>query len=87
MLMKKENLEVTFMVETDSISIKKPEDYQIEGYKTVLPLGGTNEKVRVMGMIKNQLCIEMKVREDLMSTEFPSIWIEIERKNVKNILI
>jgi hypothetical protein len=87
MLMKKENLDVTFMVETDSISIKKPEDYQIEGYKTVLPLGGTNEKVRVMGMIKNQLCIEMKVREDLMSTEFPSIWIEIERKNVKNILI
>jgi hypothetical protein len=35
------------------------------------------KKVRVIGLIEDNL---VKIREDLMSTRFPSTWIEINRE-------
>ena len=35
-LLKRQNLDVLFLVETDTASIKNEKDYRISGYKTIL---------------------------------------------------
>ena len=44
-----------------------------------------SDKVRIMALIRND--IPFKIREDLMSSRVQTIWIEIVRKNSKNILV
>ena len=43
--------------------------------------------VRVMALIEEGQSKEAKVREDLMSEKFPSIWLEMKRRNEKELLI
>ena len=50
----------------------------IAGFKTWLPLKKENsEKTRIVLLMKLDKP-EMKLREDLMSPNFPSIWVEEE---------
>ena len=52
----------------------------MEGYVTVLQQREKPEDmVRVMALIREDTSKEVKVREDLMSEKFPSIWIEAEK--------
>ena len=44
-----------------------------------------SDKVRIMALIRND--IPFKIREDLMTSRVQTIWIEIVRKNSKNILV
>ena len=45
------------------------------------------EKVRVVYVFKEELSSKIKVREDLMSIEFPSIWLEVKQNTGKNLLV
>ena len=38
-------------------------------------------------VFKEELSSEIKVREDLMSNEFPSIWLEVKQNTGKNLLV
>ena len=59
----------------------------IAGFKTWLPLKKENsEKTRIVLLMKLDKP-EMKLREDLMSPNFPSIWVEEEIELGKNIII
>ena len=75
------------LVETDTNLVTNDKDYTIAGFKTWLPLLSNNsEKTRLIMLTKLDKP-RIKLREDLMSTSFPSIWIEEEIKNNKNIII
>ena len=83
-MLKEEDLNVLFLVETDTKSVKTPEEYRVEGFITVLPKREKNEDmVRMIALMDEETSKQAKIREDLMSSEFPSIWIEVERKKEK----
>ena len=45
------------------------------------------EKIRIIGLVEEEMRNITKVRTDLMTKEFPSIWLEITRSKQKNLLI
>jgi retron-type reverse transcriptase len=50
----------------------------IEGFKTITTLRSNPlQKVRLLALVRNNLFDQVKVRPDLMSEDFPSIWIEL----------
>ena len=58
------------------------------GYQTVLQKTDQNtEKIRIIGLVKEEMRNITKVRNDLMTKDFPSIWLEITRSKQKNLLI
>ena len=86
-LLRKEKLDVLFLVETDSYVILEEKDYTITGFKTVFPLkDANNQKTRLITLITEKN-VNIKVRMDLMNPKFPSIWLEEERENESNILM
>ena len=85
--MENENLDIAYLVETDTTDVTTPEDYQILGYETILPLINTDQKTRIIALSRTSTGNKTKVRKDLMSTNFPSIWLEYETKYKKNTLI
>ena len=88
-ILRREAVDVMFLVETDTSSINEEEkDYAIAGYRTILPkLDETDNKVGILGLIKEEHSSKIKVRSDLMSEDFPSIWLEAERKNRRSLVI
>ena len=88
-LLTSENIDVIFLTETDTKCLCKEEDYFIQGYKTILPNIDTNcGLVRIIGLVKENLVPYIKIRTDLMSKEFPSIWIEYRAdQNKKSLLM
>lgn len=87
-LLRKENLDIMFLVETDTRSIKEEKDYKIGEYKTVLPKQkDTETNIRIIGLIAEKISTRVKVRTDLMSEDFPSIWLELEREKRKKLII
>ena len=87
-ILKNEHLNVLFLVETDVILENGKDSYKIENYQTVVTKHESEkEKVRVIGLIEENIVKSTNIREDLMSTNFPSIWIEINREHQKNLLI
>ena len=77
-----------FLVETDITMLNGKEDYKIEGYETILQKTDQNmEKIRIIGLVEEEMRNITKVRTDLMTKEFPSIWLEITRSKQKNLLI
>ena len=76
-ILREEMLNILFLTETDTMAISDPKDYQIEGYKTVLPiLSSENKKVRIICLIENSISHSVKVRTDNMNDKFPTIWLE-----------
>ena len=81
-LLKNERIDIMFLVETDTEMIKEEKDYVINGYKTILPkLTEADRKIRMICLVRDEKTNCTKVRQDLMSENFPSIWLEMERKN------
>jgi len=77
-----------FLVETDITMLNGKEDYKIEGYETILQKTDQNmEKIRIIGLVVEEMRNITKVKTDLMTKEFPSIWLEITRSKHKNLLI
>jgi len=79
---------IMFLVETDITMLNGKEDYKIEGYETILQKTDQNmEKIRIIGLVVEEMRNITKVKTDLMTKEFPSIWLEITRSKHKNLLI
>ena len=76
-VLRHESMDIMFLTETDTRRLVKEDSYLIEGYKTVLPLKKENDElVRIVCLVKDHLLPFVKIRKDLMSNEFPSIWID-----------
>ena len=86
-LIQDQKLDVLILVETDAKMISNDKDYMIPGFKTWIPIRkDDSDKTRIIMLTKLDKP-KMKIREDLMSSNFPSIWIEEEIENGKNIII
>ena len=76
-LLRTENIDIIFLTETDTSMLISDETYTIAGYKTVVPEKmSDSELVRIVCLIKEKLLSYIKIRFDLMSSEFPSIWVD-----------
>ena len=81
-------MNILFLVEKDVKLMNVSKDYQIQNFQTVTTLKKSNEdKIRVLCLIDENVKNVAKTREDLMSEDFPSIWIEITSQFNKNFLI
>ena len=79
-MLNSEKLNIMFLVETDTKLSNGKSDYKIEGYATVLQkTNQSTDKIRIIGLVEEDTLKYTKIREDLMSTEFPTIWFEIIR--------
>ena len=77
-LLKTEEIDVIFITETD-VRRGNVSSYKIAGFTTQLQTCNSDEdQVRVVALVKEDLCLNLKLREDLMNTAFPSIWLEIQ---------
>ena len=77
-LITEQKLDILILVETDTNMISTEKDYVLAGFKTWLPQRKeTTDKTRLIMLTKLDKP-KIKVREDLMSTGFPSIWVEEE---------
>jgi len=87
-LFNSEKVNIMFLVETDITMSNVKEDYKIEVYGTIFQKTDQNkEKIRIIGLVKEEMQNITKVRNDLMTKEFPSIWLEVTRSKQKNLLI
>ena len=80
-LLDKEKIDILFLTETDTSKIESENDYVMNGYKTILPLrDDRSDKIIIMLLIKESIASEFKISVDLMSPNFPSIWLEKKQK-------
>ena len=86
--MEDEKIDIIFLTETDTKALEKEESYCVKGYHTIFPKRKVfNSKIRIIALIRETLMPRIKLRNDLMSDEFPSIWIEINNVPHKSLLI
>jgi hypothetical protein len=79
-----EKLNIMFLVIIYTKLPNGKSDYKIEGYATVLhKTNQVTDKIRIIGLVEEDTFKYTKIREGLMSTEFPTIWLEILRTNYK----
>jgi len=79
-ILNSEKVNIMFLVETDITMLNGKKEYKIEGYETILQKTEQNtEKIRIIGLVKEEMLNISKVRNDLMTKEFPSIWLEVTR--------
>ena len=68
-----------FLTETDARNLTNEDSYVIQGYKTILPLKSPDcNLVRIICLVKEDILPSIKIRPDLMSNDFPSIWLEYQ---------
>ena len=79
-LLRSEDMDILFLTETDT-KRSNLANYSLEGYATYLQKSvGDNCNVRILALVKDNIGLDFKLREDLMCNSFPSIWIEAEDK-------
>ena len=78
------DLTILFLVETDSYQINEKKDFELVGFETLFHKKKiSTDKTRLICLTKaNVNSNNIKIREDLMSDSFPSIWIEITNANL-----
>ena len=70
------------------VLLQSDNEYQIEGFKTVLPIKSNHEdKTRIICLIKNEWMSKCTIRNELMTSDFASIWIEIKTSNLSSSII
>ena len=80
-LLNKEKINILFLTETDII-LCNTEDYKIEGFTTIFQKRESeNEKIRIVALIKEDVESQISVKESLMSTDVPSIWLELKAEH------
>ena len=53
-------------------------NYKIRGFSTLLPIvEDEQDMVRIIAIVRDELGLDFQLREDLMSADFPSIWVEV----------
>ena len=79
-MLEEEDLDILFLTETDSLK-QNVITYNMKGYKTYLQ--ATNEEnnlVRIAALVKENCGVDIALKEDVMSPNFPSIWFEVTDK-------
>ena len=86
-LIRANTLNVIFLVETDTNAVNVESDFKISGFKTIIQnKEKTNDPTRVVCLIDEKMAEYVIIRTDLASKDFPSLWIEMENENGKNVL-
>ena len=81
-------IKIMFLVEVDSRTLNEEKDFRVENYRTIIQKKEKyNDPTRIIALVHDSISQTIKIREDLMSEGFPSIWIEIKNENEKNVLI
>ena len=76
-----------FLTETDTKRINVI-NYRIKGYNTYVQASvEDNEMIRIIVLTKESCGVRVLLREDLMSSSFPSIWLEIQDNQKSKSLI
>ena len=81
-LLRTEDIDILFLEETDVEQVHITNNISFNNYKIISCLcKSENEKTRMVSLVKDgQMAESISVRIDLMSTEFPSIWLELRSK-------
>ena len=89
-MLKEQDLDILFLVETDSTMIMSEKDYKLRGFKTVFQnkKDGT-EKPRIIALCKENVNGLQKLthRAVLCNEKFASIWMEVKNEKEKNVLV
>ena len=86
-LMKSEDIEVMFLTEADTKKTSA-ENYKLQGFTTIAQrCEGEDDVVRIIALVKDDPSLRFKVRLDLMTETFPSIWIEVADKYKSSTII
>ena len=81
-------VDIIFLTETDTKQIICEADYQIKGYRTIFQeRKNPNDLLRIVCLVKDEWFSKIEIREDLMSWDFPSIWVEICKENKKPVFV
>ena len=68
-LLRTEDIDVLFLTETD-VHLNSVDDFAIKGYNTVLQKRKTTqEKVRIVALIKDDKSNQMRIKENLMANK------------------
>ena len=87
-MLKQEDISILFLTETDSTNLENSDSYIIPGFQTVLPLKKEgNNMTRIICLVRNDVWSYSRIRQDLMTNGFPSIWMEITQKNGSTVLV
>ena len=79
-------IDIIFLTEVDTKNID--DSYKILDYHAIIPdSNNKNKKKRIVGLVKDSIMNDVKVRRDLMIENYPIIWIEVDRHKRKNWLI
>ena len=61
--------------------LNSADDFKIEGYRTVIQKRNLlSDKVRILALIIDSNSFQISERDDLMSQNFPLIWLDIKNK-------
>ena len=80
------SLNIIFLVETDTCAVNEENDYRIPGFKTLVQnKKETTTPTRIICLVDECMKNMTKIRMDLTTKEFPSLWVEVENPAGKNI--
>ena len=85
-----ENIDNIFLAVTDTTPrvLQKEENFKLEGHSIMFPERVDRQsKIRIMALIRETLSNQIKMTRDLVSHNFPSIWLEYKDKHKKSTLI
>ena len=78
-----EDIDILFLTETDTKSIVKEKNYQIEGFTTVLQIRkDENSYLRIIALVKNHIWKDSVVRRDLMTDTFESLFLGFSKEDL-----
>ena len=82
-LLNAEDIDIIFLSETDTKSLRTEEDYYIKGYNAIFHKRKDEVSIlRLVCLVKTEIRKNITIRSDLMSDSFPSIWIEQQQYHV-----
>ena len=74
-----QEIDLLGLIETDLYHVDPKKPPCLPGYKTILPQHrGMNHEVRILLLVNQAILPKVIVRNDLMSSEVPSIWVTIK---------
>ena len=78
LLLQSEDIDILYLTETDSQKLNLNK-YNITGFTTFLQLcEEEGDTVRIIALVRDNIGLDIKMRQDLMSNTFPSIWLEAQ---------
>ena len=87
-ILKNENIDIIFLLETDTKNLAIEADFQIEGYKTIFYKRKEQiDNLRIISLIKEEVAGSITILYKIMNEEIPSIWLEFKDQDQTKIAI